>query len=92
MKRSLYVFFLCALFFASCKKKDEVIKHSSLSFSSSEINLLAQAGKAEFTIKWAFTEWELSTNTDGFLSGFTYLKGGSQAHSNTTRVEFNYTA
>ena len=92
MKRSLYVFFLCALFFASCKKKDEVIKESSLSFSSSEVNLPAQAGKAEFTIKWAFTEWELSTNTDGFLSGFTYLKGGSQAHSNTTRVEFNYTA
>ncbi|HTN22045.1 MAG TPA: hypothetical protein VL125_16315 [Pelobium sp.] len=91
MKTNLYLFFALALFFLACKKND-VTKDSSLSFNVSELTVPTTAGKGEFTVKWSFCEWEISTPTDGFISGFTYLKGGSADHEGSTRVNFNYTA
>lgn len=77
MKTNLYLFFVLSLFFMACKKEGKVKKNSSIAFSVQEINIPAQAGKTEFTIKWSYTEWEITTDPNGFISDFTYLKGGS---------------
>ncbi|HTN22046.1 MAG TPA: hypothetical protein VL125_16320 [Pelobium sp.] len=92
MKRTLNLLMAIFILFTACKKKDDVIKDSSLSFNVSELTVPSTAGKGEFTVKWSFCEWEIATSTDGFISGFTYLKGGSADHEGSTGIDFNYTA
>ncbi|RKD13316.1 hypothetical protein BCY91_10945 [Pelobium manganitolerans] len=92
MKRNLYLFFAFILVFIACKKEEKAKKDSAAIFSVKAITIPVQAGKAEFTIKWSYAEWEISTDPTGFISGFTYLKGGSSDHSSTTKVNFNYLA
>ncbi|WP_353135514.1 hypothetical protein [Pseudopedobacter sp.] len=91
MKKKLYMLIILpSLLLLNCNKKDEVSKNSQCSFTVSEIKVPSTAGKAEITVKWAFAEWEISTGEKGFLSGFTYLNGGSANHSSSTRITFSY--
>jgi glucuronoarabinoxylan endo-1,4-beta-xylanase len=85
----LNIFFACALLLGCAKSSDET-QNVDLRFKEEELLLDAQAGIAALTIIWSNTEWEISTPTDGFLSGFNFLKGGSFTHSNQTRVQFNF--
>lgn len=91
MKRKLYMLILLpSLLLLNCKKKEEVSGNSQCSFNASEIVVPSTAGKAEVTVRWTFAEWEISTDKSGFLSGFTYLNGGSINHSGNTRITFSY--
>ncbi|RKD13317.1 hypothetical protein BCY91_10950, partial [Pelobium manganitolerans] len=92
MRRTIALLTALFIFFIACKKKDDVVKDSSIGFNVSEITVPSTAGTGELTIKWSYTEWELSTSSGGFLSGFTYLKGGNENQSNSTRISFKYTA
>ncbi|MBD1428106.1 hypothetical protein [Sphingobacterium litopenaei] len=85
----LNIFFACALLLGCAKSSDET-QNVDLRFKEEELLLDSQAGIAALTIIWSNTEWEISTPTDGFLSGFNFLKGGSFTHSNQTRVQFNF--
>lgn len=74
----------------SCKKNNDTLKDASSQFTVDEITLPAKAGNAELTVKWAYSEWEITTDAAGFLSAFSYVKGGSAAHSSSTRITFNF--
>lgn len=91
MKAIYSVIFIVLILF-SCKKSSEDKAEAICAFKEQEITLGDQAGKGTFTIAWSHTEWELSTLSSGFISNFSYLKGGSTDHSNTTRVTFDYSA
>lgn len=88
MNRSIFMIFLLPLLFLGCKKEEGTMA-PSVEVSEDEIVLTHSAGKAEFAVRWAFTEWELET-ADGFLSDFTFRQGGSLTHASTTRIQFTY--
>lgn len=71
-----------------CAKSSEDNPIAELRVQDNEISFSADAGSGFFTIIWKNTEWEIQTPSEGFLSGFNFLKGGSFSHSSTTRVEF----
>ncbi len=73
----------------SCKKKADIDNPASVGFKESEIALSNEAGKGTFDITWSYTEWELAAPS-GFISNFSFLKGGSLEHTGTTKVSFDY--
>ena len=91
MKKIYAVLFFVAILFA-CKKKGDLGGTPSTGFSESEITLSSGSGKGSFTVKWAYSEWELSTESGGFISAFSHIKGGNVGQSSSTRVTFDYTA
>ncbi|MFC5283037.1 hypothetical protein [Pedobacter alpinus] len=91
MKNKLYSFLVLIILFTGCKKDKNIAKDASSGFNVDVLTIPNSSGKAEFTIKWEFAEWEISTDVNGFISGFTFLKGGSLNHTSATRVSFNYT-
>lgn len=91
MKQKIYSLIVLIILFAACKKDKKIAKDGSSGFSVDALTVSNSSGKAEFTVKWEFSEWELSTDVNGFISGFTYLKGGSTSHSSATKVSFYYT-
>ncbi len=92
MRNKLPFLLLCSgLILVSCKKNNDVSKEAYSNFTVKELILPASAGKGELTVKWAYSEWEITTDPSGFISGFTYLNGGSVSHSSSTRISFNYT-
>jgi len=90
MKKELLMILALIIVITACKKDKNIVNGGSSGFSVDALTLSNSSGKAEFTVKWEFSEWELSTDANGFISGFTYLKGGSKAHSSSTKVSFNY--
>ena len=90
--KKLYVVLFLILSIAACKKKNDVQVTPSAGFTESELSVSNTSGQGAFTISWAATEWEISTNASGFISNLSYLKGGSQDRSGSTRVTFDYTA
>lgn len=89
MNKSILLFLLLPVLFIGCKK-DQEEKKPSMEISDSEIALTHAAGRAELTLIWAYSEWELESATDGFLSDFTVRQGGNLAHAGSTRIQFNY--
>lgn len=90
--KSLYAILVCVVILVGCKKKeDNDARIPSLSIAESEVTLPGESGNGVFTIKWAFTEWEVSTSP-GFIGNLSYLKGGGEDRSSTTRVTFEYSA
>ena len=81
--------FLLPLVFLGCKKEEDA-RNPSMEISISEIILAHDAGRAELTLQWSYSEWELKVVQEGFLSDFTFRHGGSLTHASTTRIHFNY--
>ena len=93
MQRLNFIFKLFILFalIVGCAKSEDETPQVDLKVKEEEILLDAQGGSGALTIIWSNTEWELIIPSEGFLSGFNFLKGGSFNHSSQTRVQFNYT-
>src|SRR5690606_29671845 len=89
MNKSIFMIFLLPMFFLGCKK-EEGTTAPSLEVSQDEIALTHAAGRGELTLRWAYSEWELTSTSDGFLSDFTFKQGGSLTHASATRIQFNY--
>ncbi|PRD54620.1 hypothetical protein [Sphingobacterium gobiense] len=89
MNKSVFMIFLLPLLLISCKKDNET-KNPSMEISTNEIALTHGAGRAELTLHWGYSEWELQIAKEGFLSDFTFKQGGSLAHASATRIHFNY--
>lgn len=89
MYKPILLFLLLPVLLIGCKK-DEEVKNPSMEISNSEIALAHAAGRAELTLHWGYSEWELQAAEEGFLSDFTFRQGGSLAHASTTRIHFNY--
>lgn len=81
--------FLLPLFFFGCRK-ETAMTGAFIDVSDEELTVDYKAGKAEMNIRWANSEWELETEKDGFLTDFTFLKGGNLTHSGTTKIQFTY--
>ena len=91
MRKIVHLFLLCLFALISCKKDGEESKVSAIEVDKTEISVTYTTGKAEIAVRWSYAQWELETAQNGFLTDFTYKKGGSADQSNTTRVSFNYT-
>ncbi|MCA5004642.1 hypothetical protein [Sphingobacterium bovistauri] len=83
---TLFLILLSLIF--GCKKTSDTNDLIELRFQENEISLSSEPGAASFTIIWKNTEWEIQTVSEGFLSNFNFLKGGSFTHNSSTRVEF----
>jgi hypothetical protein len=71
-------------------KKENSHERPNTKFLESEILLNDGAGTSVFTVVWNFSEWEISTLKDGFISNLRFLKGGDINHSSSTRVQFDH--
>lgn len=89
MNKSILLFLLLPVLFMGCQK-EEGATAPSMEVSDNEIVLAHAAGRAELVLQWAYSEWELEAAEEGFLSGFTFRRGGSLIHASTTRIHFNY--
>ncbi len=88
-KKPILLLLLLPLLLIGCKKNEDV-KSPALEVSNNEISIAHAAGRAEVTLRWAYSEWELQSAEEGFLSDFTFRQGGSLTHASTTRIHFNY--
>jgi len=90
--KKLYSILLFIIALTACKKKNEADNTAYCGFTESELIISNKSGQGTFTVKWSFTEWEISTATAGFASNFAYLRGGSANHNSSTRITFDYSA
>ncbi len=88
-KKPILLLVLFPLLWVGCKKNNDV-KSPALEISDNDISIAHTAGRAEVTLRWAYSEWELHSAEEGFLSDFTFRHGGSLTHASTTRIQFNY--
>jgi glucuronoarabinoxylan endo-1,4-beta-xylanase len=89
MKKIILFLFLLPIIFVGCKKDGPRLEPSS-SMEETEKLLSSAAGSSVIELIWAYSEWELVTNGDGFLYNFTFLKGGNAKQTGKSRISFNY--
>lgn len=90
--KSRSTIFLMLLFLGiviGCKKENSH-EGPNTEFLESEILLNDGAGTSVVTVVWDFSEWEISTSGDGFISNLSFLKGGDINRSSSTRVQFDH--
>lgn len=93
MKKSVLFILLLPLLFIGCNKKEDSGSSSTpyMEVAEDKLTLAYTAGRAEITLRWGYSEWELTNADGGFLSDFTFRRGGSLEQANTTRIQFAYT-
>ena len=67
------LFLIMALFAASCSKDDgpgQSAEDTYAKFSNATAIAKADDDSISINVRWSSTQWQLSTNTDGFVSGF----------------------
>jgi hypothetical protein len=90
MKKYVYLVVLLTNMFAGCSKDENTNREPYIEIDNSELLLTNQSGNTRLKVKWAYVEWEIETETSGFISNFSFLKGGSRSHTGVTEVTFSY--
>lgn len=89
----------CALTFLSClliscsNDDDNGYEVDSYcKFTESEISVENEPGLRVITAEWAYSEWEITTAEDGFITNITPTKGGKSDYKNKTNITIKYSA
>ena len=95
MKNIIYIsIFLFTFLTFSCSSDDESDNgyegQGSCNFAESETELAAQQGRYILTVVWEYSEWEISTDENGFISDISILSGGKKDSKGRTNITFNY--
>ncbi len=85
-----FVLLICLLL-SACSKDNEQDLDGYCRFSETSIDIPSEAGSENVTVEWSYSQWTISTETNGFLTSITPISGGSKdGVDKQTTIHFTY--
>ncbi len=94
MKNLLLILLIFPFSCLGCSDKNENENvNGECSFSESEVIVDNSSGTKKISAVWAYSEWEITTDSEGFITNITPNKGGNvDFQSRTTTITFDYSS
>lgn len=94
MKKILFAltFLSCLLISCSSDDDNDYGANSYCKFTESKITVQNESGQRVITAEWAYSEWEITTDPEGFITNINPSKAGKSDYKNKTNITIKYSA